>query len=88
MGSTTNNHQLLDQYENPYFLHSSEHVGLVLATDQLNSGAEFHSWHHSVRLALNVHNKLDFIDGTVPKPLLIIVILVLGLVVATWLQLS
>ncbi|CAA7023555.1 unnamed protein product [Microthlaspi erraticum] len=58
----------LDQYENPYFLHSSDHAGLILVSDRLQSGADFHSWRRSVRMALNVHNKLGFIDGTIPKP--------------------
>lgn len=58
----------LDQYENPYYLHSSDHAGLVLVSDRLSSGAEFHSWRRSVRMALNVRNKFGFIDGTIPKP--------------------
>lgn len=57
-----------DHYENPYFLHSSDHAGLVLVSDRLSSGVEFHSWRRSVRMALNVRNKLGFIDGTIPKP--------------------
>lgn len=60
--------QSMDQYDNPFFLHSSDHAGLVLVSDRLNTGAEFHSWRRSVRMALNVRNKLGFIDGTIPKP--------------------
>lgn len=60
--------QYMDQYENPYFLHSTDHVGLVLVSDRLTSGAEFHSWRRSVQMALSVRNKLSFIDGTIPKP--------------------
>ncbi|KAG2291583.1 hypothetical protein Bca52824_038252 [Brassica carinata] len=48
----------LDQYENPYFLRSSDHVSLVMVSDRFSSGAEFHSWRRSVRMALNVRNKL------------------------------
>ena len=59
----------MDQYENPYYLHSSDHAGLVLVSDHLTSGSEFHSWRRSVRMALNIRNKLGFIDGTIPKPL-------------------
>lgn len=58
----------LDHYKNPYYLHSSDHAGLVLVSDRLNTGAEFHSWRRSVRMVLNVRNKLGFIDGTIPKP--------------------
>lgn len=59
---------LIDQYENPYFLHSSDHAGLILVSDRLVSGSDFHSWRRSVRMALNVRNKLGFIDGTITKP--------------------
>lgn len=55
-------------YENPFYLHDNDHVGLVLVTDRLSTASEFHSWRRSVRMALNVRNKLGFIDGTVPKP--------------------
>ena len=58
----------IDQYENPFFLHNNDHAGLQLVTDRLSSGADFHSWKRSVRMALNVRNKLGFIDGTIPKP--------------------
>ncbi|XP_010518561.1 PREDICTED: uncharacterized protein LOC104793836 [Camelina sativa] len=57
-----------DQYENPYFLHSSDHAGMVLVSDRLTTGSEFHSWRRSVRMDLNVRNKLGFIDGTIPQP--------------------
>lgn len=58
----------VDQYDNPYYLHNSDHAGLILVSDRLSSGAEFHSWRRSVRMALNVRNKLGFIDGTISKP--------------------
>ncbi|CAA7029181.1 unnamed protein product [Microthlaspi erraticum] len=57
-----------DQCDNPYFLHNSDHAGLVLVSDRLSSGADFHSWRRSIRMALNVCNKLGFIDGTVSQP--------------------
>jgi len=57
-----------DLYENPYFLHSSDQAGLILVSDRPSSGSEFHSWRRSVRMALNVRNKLGFIDGTIPQP--------------------
>ncbi|KAG2253070.1 hypothetical protein Bca52824_083206 [Brassica carinata] len=65
---STSTHPLVDQYENPYYLHNSDHAGLALVTDRLASGADFHSWRRSVRMALNVRNKLGFIDGTILKP--------------------
>ncbi|CAL9238757.1 unnamed protein product [Arabidopsis halleri] len=36
-----------DQYDNPFFLHSSDHTGLVLVSDRLTKGADFHSWRRS-----------------------------------------
>ena len=67
MSTSYSNHNL-DQYDNPYFLHSSDHAGLVLVSDRLTTGADFHSSRRSVRMALNVRNKLGFIDGTITKP--------------------
>jgi len=67
MASSQSIPRFQDHYENPYFLHSSDHVGLVLVFDCLSSSAEFHSWRRFVRMALNVRNKLRFIDGTIPK---------------------
>ena len=68
MSSAAVNPQFLDHYENPYYLHSSDHAGLILVSDRLSYGAEFHSWKRSVCMALNVRNKLGFVDGTIPKP--------------------
>ena len=67
MSTSYSNHNL-DQYDNPYFLHSFDHAGLVLVSDRLTTGADFHSSRRSVRMALNVRNKLGFIDGTITKP--------------------
>lgn len=58
----------VDLYENPFYLHSNDHAGLILVSDRLTSGADFHSWKRSVRLALNVRNKLGFVNGTISKP--------------------
>ena len=55
-----------NQYENPYYLHDTYHPGLVLVSERLNTTLEFHSWRRSVRMALNVRNKLGFTDGTIP----------------------
>lgn len=57
-----------DQYNNPYFLHNSDHAGLVLVSDRLITVSDFHSWRRSVCMALNVRNKLGFIDGTISRP--------------------
>ena len=57
-----------DLYENPYYLHHTDHPGLVLVSDRLTTAAEFHSWRRSMRMALNVRNKLGFVDGTILRP--------------------
>lgn len=69
MAATLRPQSSSDLYENPFYLHHNDHAGLVLVTDRLSSGADFHSWRRSVRLALNVRNKLGFINGTISKPL-------------------
>lgn len=68
MSTSESSRQSTDQYDNPYFLRSSDHAGLVLVSDRLSTRADFHAWRRSVRMALNVRNKLGFIDGTITKP--------------------
>ncbi|XP_010481052.1 PREDICTED: uncharacterized protein LOC104759868 [Camelina sativa] len=58
----------VDHYANPYFLHSSDHAGMNIISDRLTSGADFYSWKRLMRIALNVRNKLGFVDGKIPKP--------------------
>ncbi|KAG7556631.1 Retrotransposon gag domain [Arabidopsis suecica] len=57
-----------DQYDNPYYLHSADHAGLVLVSDRLSNSFDFPSWRRSVWMALNVRNKLGFINGVIVKP--------------------
>ena len=68
LSSATSNRLAVDHYDNPFFLHNSDHAGLALVTDRLASGADFHAWRRLVCMALNVRNKLGFIDGTNLKP--------------------
>ncbi|XP_019085451.1 PREDICTED: uncharacterized protein LOC109126389 [Camelina sativa] len=56
-----------DQYENPYYLHNADHAGLVLVLDCLVTASDFPSWRRSMWMALNVRNKLRFINGTISK---------------------
>ncbi|XP_023644322.1 uncharacterized protein LOC111832183 [Capsella rubella] len=58
-----------DQTENPYYVNNNDHAGLILVSDRLTNASDFHSWKRSVMMALNVRNKLGFVDGTIPKPL-------------------
>ncbi|XP_019083824.1 PREDICTED: uncharacterized protein LOC109125837 [Camelina sativa] len=57
----------VDHYANPYFLHSLDHAGMNIISDRLTSGADFYSWKRSMRIALNVRNKLGFVDGKIRK---------------------
>ena len=57
-----------DQYDNPYYLHLADHAGLILVSDRLTNASDFHSWRRSIWMALNVRNKLGFINGTIVKP--------------------
>ncbi|XP_023638865.1 uncharacterized protein LOC111830613 [Capsella rubella] len=57
-----------DQYDNPYYLKNNDHAGLILVSDRLTTASDFHSWKRSVMMALNVRNKLGFVNGTIVKP--------------------
>ena len=56
---------LTNHYNNPYFLHTSDYVGLQIVTDIFTSGADFHSLFGCL---LNIRNKLELVDGMIPKP--------------------
>ena len=48
----------------PYFLHSSENLGLILVNQPLTE-ENYASWSRSIIYALDSKNKTDFIDGTI-----------------------
>lgn len=51
----------------PYYLHSGDHPGLLLASHLL-SNCNYHSWSHSMYLGLKAKNKLRFINRTLKQP--------------------
>ncbi|XP_019429948.1 PREDICTED: uncharacterized protein LOC109337423 [Lupinus angustifolius] len=51
----------------PYYYHPSENPGAVIVTIPLN-GDNYHSWARVVTMALETKNKVQFIDGTLPRP--------------------
>ena len=51
----------------PYFLHSSDHPGIVLVTKLLNRD-NYSTWSHSMGIALSAKNKSGFVDGSIEKP--------------------
>ena len=53
---------------NPFFLHSGDHLGLVLVLHLL-IGSSYNTWSQAMLMALNVKNKLGFVDGTLLQPM-------------------
>ncbi|MCI25382.1 hypothetical protein A2U01_0046573, partial [Trifolium medium] len=53
---------------NPYYLHPNENPALVLVSPVLDN-KNYHTWSRSVHIGLISKNKENFIDGTLPKPL-------------------
>ena len=51
----------------PYYLHSSDHPGMILVTDTLNE-QNYNQWNRSMRIALSSKLKIGFIDGSYTKP--------------------
>ncbi|GKD68382.1 hypothetical protein Tco_1322472, partial [Tanacetum coccineum] len=51
----------------PLYPEGSDHLGMVLTNTPFN-GSNFHGWIRNVRMALGAKLKLEFIDGSCPKP--------------------
>lgn len=51
----------------PYFMHTNDNPGLVLVTSRL-SDTNYHSWSHSMTMALRSKQKLHFINSSLPRP--------------------
>ena len=52
---------------NPYFLHHSDHPGMMLVSKPLN-GDNYLTWCRAMMISLNAKSKLGFIDGTTTIP--------------------
>lgn len=52
---------------NPFFLHHSDHPGLILVSKQLN-GDNYSTWLRAMNIALNTKNKLGFVNGAIKPP--------------------
>jgi hypothetical protein len=52
---------------NPYFLHHSDHPGMVLVSKPLN-GDNYSTWCRAMTISLNAKSKLGFIDRTTTMP--------------------
>jgi hypothetical protein len=53
---------------NPLFLHHSDSPGSMIVSSPLN-GENYYTWARSMSMALTAKNKLQFINGKLPKPL-------------------
>ena len=54
-------------YSDPYYLTKADCPSTQLGNIVFN-GNNYLNWSRSVRMALGAKNKLDFIDGSLPKP--------------------
>ncbi|KAK2966571.1 hypothetical protein RJ640_009343 [Escallonia rubra] len=53
----------------PYYLHPSDHPGLIFVTHPLSeNGDNYFTWRHSFLNASHSKNEADVVDGTIEKP--------------------
>ena len=60
----------IESYDNahsPFFLHSSDHLGLNIVSHVLD-GSSYNNWSIAMRMSLDAKNKLSFVDGSLPRP--------------------
>jgi len=60
----------IESYDNahsPFFLHSSDHLGLNIVSHVLD-GTSYNNWSIAMRMSLDAKNKLSFVDGSLPRP--------------------
>ncbi|GKA26732.1 hypothetical protein Tco_0712841 [Tanacetum coccineum] len=62
-----NQNQNVNVINDLLYLSSSDHSGMILTNTPFN-GCNFHEWNRNVRMALGAKLKLQFIDGSCPKP--------------------
>ena len=51
----------------PFFLHRGDSPGAMIVSTLLN-GDNYNSWKRAMMMALSAKNKLDFVNGALPKP--------------------
>lgn len=56
-----------DNIHSPYYLHSSDHPGLVLVAESLD-GSNYGVWIIAMTTSLEAKHKLGFVDGSIVKP--------------------
>ncbi|RVX19233.1 Retrovirus-related Pol polyprotein from transposon RE1 [Vitis vinifera] len=65
--SVPNSLSSMEDSTSPYFLHNSDHPGIVLVSHHL-TGANYNNWSKAMVMALTAKNKISFIDGSIPCP--------------------
>ncbi|KAL6327013.1 hypothetical protein AAG906_013180 [Vitis piasezkii] len=58
--ATQSNQSLMENTNNPFFLHSGDHPGLVLILHLL-TGSSYNTWSRAMLMSLNAKNKLGFV---------------------------
>lgn len=66
--SNVNNKGYQTDTLNPYFMHPNKNPALILISPLLSTN-NYHSWSRSMTMALRSKNKLNFINGSLPRPL-------------------
>ena len=61
------NSRLIDP-SSPHFLHNGDNLGTILVPQPL-TGENYNPWSQSMLIALSAKNKVYFVDGSLPKPL-------------------
>ncbi|KAK2996942.1 hypothetical protein RJ639_024876 [Escallonia herrerae] len=69
MGNVVASYGKKIEVDSPYYLHPSDHPGLVFVTHPLTeNGENYFSWRRNMMTALESKNKVGFIDNSVAKP--------------------
>ncbi|KAK3023605.1 hypothetical protein RJ639_044065 [Escallonia herrerae] len=69
MGNVVAGYGKAIEVDSPYYLHPSDHPGLVFVTHPLTeNGENYFTWRRNMMTALESKNKVGFIDNSVTKP--------------------
>ncbi|KAK3021248.1 hypothetical protein RJ639_047520 [Escallonia herrerae] len=69
MGNVVAGYGKAIEVDSPYYLHPSDHPGLVFVTHPLTeNGENYFTWRRNMMTALESKNKVGFIDNFVTKP--------------------
>ena len=66
-GVQSNGLMVVDNYNNPYYLHPSDNPENILVSNIL-IGDNYPTWRHAIIMALTAKNKLVFVDGSFLQP--------------------